>query len=456
MFALGRRAEARRPVSNDSGSGSGWGWGAGSGAGYLAFPFYSHHHPSLIQPEPEPEPAPQPDPEPAILKREKSGREPLQLPAFMRITALLFILIAILLFLPFNLVATRTLVRLHPRRRLWIIVAVVAGNLMWPFFPLLRTFTPYSRAVRAVFGPMWFGWTSFAILYTMLVTLIALARLPFMRRVPFAEFARWPSRAFLWLTIIGSIVGFYQAIVPLRVERVLIAIDGLPAEAEGTRIALLGDLHVGLFTRPSRIETIFATTRDLRPDVILIAGDLIDDDPFFVPKLLAATRALDPHTPLLAVLGNHEMYGSPARVITALRNTRIRLLVNEGLRIGTIWFAGISDYAWQEPGLKPNLGEALAARNTEDFPILVAHQPRSFDEARQWNVPLTLVAHTHGGQCGFRPLRLSLAGVFLPYHMGLYRRGEAQLYVNTGTGYWLLPFRLGMTPEITLIELRAR
>ena len=49
-----------------------------------------------------------------------------------------------------------------------------------------------------------------------------------------------------------------------------------------------------------------------------------------------------------------------------------------------------------------------------------------------------------------------LAGVFLPYHMGLYRRGASQAYVNTGTGYWLLPWRLGLAPEITLIELRSR
>ena len=69
---------------------------------------------------------------------------------------------------------------------------------------------------------------------------------------------------------------------------------------------------------------------------------------------------------------------------------------------------------------------------------------------------MTLVAHTHGGQLGFRPLRWSLAGLFLPYHMGLYRAGDSQLYVNTGTGYWLLPFRLGMTPEITVIELKIR
>ena len=56
---------------------------------------------------------------------------------------------------------------------------------------------------------------------------------------------------------------------------------------------------------------------------------------------------------------------------------------------------------------------------------------------------------------GIRRLHWSLAGLFIPFNMGLYQRGTSQLYVNTGTGYWLLPFRLGMTPEITLIELHG-
>ena len=77
-----------------------------------------------------------------------------------------------------------------------------------------------------------------------------------------------------------------------------------------------------------------------------------------------------------------------------------------------------------------------------------------FDESLRRRLPLTLVAHTHGGQFGFRALHWSLAGLFLPYHIGLYRRGTSQLYVNTGTGYWLLPWRIGVTPEVTLVELR--
>jgi predicted MPP superfamily phosphohydrolase len=248
----------------------------------------------------------------------------------------------------------------------------------------------------------------------------------------------------------------YPARVPLRVEGVTSAFCDLPAALGVKRIALRGDLHVGLFTRRSRLERIFATTNALRPDVVLLAGDHIDDDPIFVPRLIDGMRPLDTSIPLLAVLGNHEMYGAPAEFIARVRATRIRLLVNEGIDIDGLWFAGISDYAAQTPALRPDMGAALRARPPGAFPIVVSHQPRSFTEARERGIALTLCAHTHGGQFGFRPLRWSLAGLFLPYHMGLYQRGAAQLYVNTGTGFWLLPFRLGMTPEITLIELRRR
>jgi predicted MPP superfamily phosphohydrolase len=368
----------------------------------------------------------------------------------------LFLGIALLIFLPFNAIAYRQLARLHPRRKRLLLMTIALGNLMWPFFPLLRSFTTFGRVTRAVLGPLWFGWTSFAILYSLLLFVLLLAWLPFSRRVDFTRFARPVSRVFLWLTIASSIAGCYQALVPLRVEHVPVAIADLPAAAEGMKIALLTDLHVGLFTRPSRLDEIFATTAAERPDVVLLAGDLIDDDPHFVPKLLAGTRALPQATPLLGVLGNHEMYGDPHRVIASLRGSRIRLLVNEGGAHGPLWIAGISDYAAnrEAPELKPNLGAAMNGMPASATPILLAHQPKAFDDAIRHSVALTLAGHTHGGQCGFRPLRLSLAGVFLKRHMGLYREGAAQLYINTGTGYWLVPFRLGMTPEIAIIELR--
>ena len=251
-------------------------------------------------------------------------------------------------------------------------------------------------------------------------------------------------------------IGVYTALVPLDVRRVPVVLDGLPPALNGTRIALIADLHVGLFTRPSRLKEIFTTANALSPDVVVLAGDLIDDDPVFSTKLLDGTGVLSPSLPLLAVLGNHEMYGAPFEVINRLRESRIHLLVNRGVAVKGMWFAGLSDYAARVNTLEPDFKAALLGRPPAAFPIILSHQPRAFPEARQRQLPLTLCAHSHGGQCGFRPLRWSLAGLFLPYHMGLYREGRSQLYVNTGTGYWLLPWRLGLTPEITLIELRSR
>jgi len=365
-----------------------------------------------------------------------------------------FLLIALPLFALFNAITLWHLWRVHPRRRVFAVALAVIGNIMWLFFPLLNARTDLSRTVRAVLGPPWFAWLAFVLLDSIFIAVIALAWIVFWRHRRFTDFGRWPSRVFLTLIMAGSIVGFYQAIVPLRVEHVPVAIRNLPPSLENYRIALLADLHVGLFTRPSRLRTIFETTSSLRPNVAIIAGDLIDDDPYFVPKLLAGTHALDTSIPLFAVLGNHEMYGAPDEVIARLNGTRIRLLVNEGSQAGAVWIAGLSDYAATKPALRPDMQRALAGAPAGSVPIVVSHQPKSFDEALRRAIPLTLVAHTHGGQCGFRPLHWSLAGLFLPYHMGLYERGASKLYVNTGTGFWLLPFRLGMTPEITLLELR--
>jgi predicted MPP superfamily phosphohydrolase len=370
----------------------------------------------------------------------------------MLLRLLIFLGILLLVFLPFNWLTVRQLLRIHPRRKRWIAGAAVAGNLMWPFLTQLRSFTDFSRLVRATLGPVWFGWTSFAVLYSLFLFLVLIAWGVFARRRRFAEFARWPSRVFLAFIIAGFLVGCYQALVPLRVERVTLRVANLQ---QPVTLALMGDLHVGLFTRSSRLEKIFATASAERPAALLIAGDLIDDDPHFVPKLLAGTRVLAPEIPIFAVLGNHEMYGDPRAVIQGLRGSRIRLLVNEGVPLRGLWIAGVSDPA-AGPPLAPDLRKALSGRPASSVAVALAHQPKVIGEARNLGVPVAFCAHTHGGQLGFRPLRISLAGVFLPYHMGWYDLPPTQLYINTGTGYWLLPFRLGMTPEITIIELRAR
>lgn len=357
----------------------------------------------------------------------------------MRIVLIFAIVLAI--FGPFNVLAVRLMTRLHPRRKRIVYALAVLCNVMWLFFPILNARTDFSRWMRAIFGPPWFAWLAFVIVYGVVIALARIGGETFQRRA---------SRVFLRLVLIAIPIGYCTALVPLHIEHVQVQTTG------GKKLVLIADLHTGLFTRPSRLEQIFRTAADQHPDAILLAGDLIDDDPYFTPKLLAATHVVPPSLPILATLGNHETYGAPLEHIAKLRGSRIRLLINEGFALGNVWIAGLSDYAalQNHPELAPNLDAALRGKPADAIPIVVAHQPRAFADAKRRAIPLTLTAHTHGGQLGFRPLHWSFAGLFVKYHMGLYREGGSELYVNTGTGYWLLPFRLGLAPEITVVEGR--
>lgn len=353
------------------------------------------------------------------------------------------------------------LLKLHPRRRRWIWGVAILGNAFWLFVPLIfesRT-TPFVRGLRAVLAPPWFSWAMFLFLYAAVLLLIAAAALVLRR--PFAETGRIPSAVFLSTLGVLALLGWYDAIVPLRIERPVVSVP--EQSATGTRIAVISDLHVGTFTRTSRLRAISEAVNQERPDALVLTGDLIDDDPHFVPKLLEGLDHIDPSIPILAVLGNHEIYGDPHVVIEMLSKSRVDLLVNEGRALtrngSTLWFAGVSDEAASQErsgaiDLRPDLDRSLSGRPAGAFTVLISHQPEIFEEAIRRGIPLTLAGHTHGGQFGSRSLGWSLAGLFLRWHMGAYAVGNSHLYVNTGTGYWVVPFRLGMTPEITILTIR--
>ena len=108
--------------------------------------------------------------------------------------------------------------------------------------------------------------------------------------------------------------------------------------------------------------------------------------------------------------------------------------------------AGIED-----PTGNPDLSAALEGRDPSRALVLLAHQPRQFAEAARRGVPLTLSGHTHGGQIWPFSWLVALAQ---PYLAGLHRRGDSQLYVSRGTGFWGPPMRVFAPAEITLFRLQ--
>jgi predicted MPP superfamily phosphohydrolase len=281
------------------------------------------------------------------------------------------------------------------------------------------------------------------------------------RGVPFIPFASTPSEVFLSILGIIVLIGLVQNLFTLEVAKVQVPIEGLPKAFTGFKIAMVSDLQVGHFSRMSRLRQFARAAQSTQPDLFVVCGDITDDDPIYLPKYLRSLEVLDPYLPAIGVLGNHDVYADPWKTLQVLEDSRLQMLVNEGMVIerdgAKLWLAGVGDAGARRIGrwgsMAPDFDKALEGKPEGTPVVLLCHQPQGFQEALQRGVDLTLSGHTHGGQIGFKFLNWSLAKLFMKYHMGLFKEGKNHLYVTPGTGYWALPVRFGLSPEISLIEL---
>ncbi|HVM32341.1 MAG TPA: metallophosphoesterase [bacterium] len=377
------------------------------------------------------------------------------------------ILLAFAVFTALNLSTLTAAGAIYPAHFQWFFLAFFLGNLLWVFVPKIfrRRTSTFLRWVRALLGPPWFTWTLFMVLFNLFLALDGAAWV--LRRlalgpIAFADFSRAPADLTLTLLLAVWLIGMAQALFGWHVARVQVPLKRLPKAFHGFKVAMLSDLHVGLFTRASRLRQFVRLALAEKPDLLVIAGDITDDNAFYIPKFLKCLSQVPSPIPRVAILGNHDLYGGGHETIQAVRQSALRILVNEGfaLRRGkaSLWVAGLSDYAARRHArfsdLAPDLHKTLRGKPKGAPTLLLAHQPQAFEEAARHRVELTLSGHTHGGQLGLRFLDWSLAKAFTPWHMGHFKKGDSHLYVTVGTGFWMVPFRFGLPPEISLLELR--
>jgi len=155
-------------------------------------------------------------------------------------------------------------------------------------------------------------------------------------------------------------------------------------------------------------------------------------------------------------MGNHDYFGE-GELISLLTARGARVLRNEGVVLergdARLYLAAIDD-TWTK---RDDMARALADRPANAPAILLAHDPERFTAAAKRDVALTLSGHTHGGQIAvpFLYRWLSLSHLTHHFHVGLYERGKAKLYVHPGLGTTGPPMRLGIAPEVVMITLRA-
>ncbi|HYQ14226.1 MAG TPA: metallophosphoesterase, partial [Polyangiaceae bacterium] len=228
------------------------------------------------------------------------------------------------------------------------------------------------------------------------------------------------------------------------------------------------DVHIGVYVGDAELAVAEELLRQAKPDMIVLTGDLLDNDPRLAARLGRFVRRLTPlaRHGVFAISGNHDYFAGVDEVASAVRGAGARMLRNEGLIIGEpgAGFAllGVDDVWARREGLGPDLERALSSlprvggrvAPARDLPrVLLCHNPSFFAESAG-QVALQVSGHTHGGQVnlGIRPADYLLPGGWVA---GRYDLNGSALYVNRGFGTVGPPARIGAPPEVTRLVLRA-
>ena len=237
----------------------------------------------------------------------------------------------------------------------------------------------------------------------------------------------------------------------VRVTRVTVVAAGLPAEFDGYTIAHMSDLHVGSIDSRQVARRWAALANRYEPDLTVITGDLVTKGSAFYADVCAVVAELEARDGVCVCLGNHDLYDARAlqqgleRAGALVLRNRWHPLVREG---AMLIVAGV------DPG--GSLEVALSSRPDDCYTVLLAHYPEVFYKLKGLRVELVLSGHTHGGQIGVPWLgdKVNVATVMGQHGRGLVERGSARLFVSAGLGTTGVPFRLGVRPELALLELR--
>jgi len=248
----------------------------------------------------------------------------------------------------------------------------------------------------------------------------------------------------------------------LVVHELEASLPNLPDAFAGTTIVQISDLHVGPHTSRRYLRRVVAAIESLRPDLIAVTGDQIDDRPEDVAHYAAAFAELRAPLGVFVIVGNHDVYAGWDDVERELRaRVPSALLLNDAvpLRRGgaVIYLAGTGDPAGTQTHSRraaPDVERTLADVPRGAAVIALAHNPGLWPALVDRNVALTLSGHTHWGQFSFPRWDWCLASPFLELSMGTYQRGDSLLYISPGAGYWGLPFRIGAPAEVTHVTLR--
>ena len=265
---------------------------------------------------------------------------------------------------------------------------------------------------------------------------------------------QWTALGVMGLTAILLIVGHINALTP-RIRTLDITIPKNMKGLKTLNIVLASDIHLGTLVGRTRFDRIAARINGLDPDLILLPGDIVDEDlaPVIKQNLGDSLNSLKARWGVFAITGNHEYIGGVEEAcryleehgVTVLRDAVVR--VNDSLTL--IGREDRSIFRFSGKRRKP-LAELMALVDRNGPVILMDHQPFQLEDGENNGADLQLSGHTHHGQLW--PLNFVTEMVY-ELSWGYRRKNNTHVYVSCGVGTWGPPVRLGSRPEIVNIRV---
>lgn len=281
------------------------------------------------------------------------------------------------------------------------------------------------------------------------------------------------------LIFVAVLTGIIWGRFNFKIRRVPLEFKNLPESFHNFKIVQISDLHIGSFIgNMKHVQRGIDLVNNENPDLILFTGDLITVHADEVIQFFPILKQLKARYGMYSVTGNHSYSGkdyfhwnkvdSPeenlSKIIHHHKKIGFDILMNEHRKISIngdyITLLGIENWGYPPFPQEGDIEKAYKDVVEDSFKILLSHDPSFFDATvkNDYNIDLTLSGHTHAMQMGFKigNFEWSPSKFKYPKWGGLYQENGKLLYVNRGFGHVIYSARIGMPPEITVINLKRK
>ncbi len=304
----------------------------------------------------------------------------------------------------------------------------------------------------SVIGSVWFGVIQYGLLLfpvaNLTVWLLGFSRVPDQAVIGMVGTAT----AIILVSIFGY--GLYNAYSPV-IRKYEVTIPK-KSYIKKLRIAVASDMHFGKLSGVAHAKRLVKMIDRIKPDIILLPGDIIDDEPEHFQKKNMGAIMKQLHAPLgiYGVLGNHEYYGREIPTfLKEMKKVDIRILMDEVIQVGdSIYLLGRKD---KTDSRRKSFQQLVNDSELDSSLPLIAmdHQPADLKEAQESGVDLIVSGHTHRGQMA--PNHLITKRLF-ELDWGYLKKGQLHAFVSSGFGFWGPPLRIGSRSEVLEIVIEFK